>query len=76
MVGVHKAMNPVLIEEYSNEFELLVVEIKIANRNIRIMSGYGPQENWPEAERMQFFTALEKEIVKAELENKSILFRD
>ena len=72
MIGIHKAMKPVLIEEYSNEFELLVVEIKIANKNIRIMSGYGPQENWPESERMQFFTALEKEIVKAELENKSI----
>ena len=48
MIGVHKGLKPFLIEEYSSEFELLVVEVKIANKDIRIISGYGPQENWPE----------------------------
>ena len=37
------------------------------------MTGYGPQENWPESERIPFFLALEEEIVKAELAGKSIL---
>ena len=73
MIGVNKALKPVLIEEYSSEFELLVVEIQIANKEIRIMTGYGPQENWPESERLPFFITLEQEIVKAELEGKSIL---
>ena len=45
IVGVHKALHPILISEYNDPFELVVVEIKIANREIRIMSGYGPQEN-------------------------------
>ena len=45
MIGVHKALKPFLIQEYSNEFELLVVEISVANKSIRIISGYGPQEN-------------------------------
>ena len=73
MIGAHKGLKPVLITEYNEEFELLVIEIKIANKEIRIMSGYGPQETWPEQQRTPFFLALEEEIVKAELEGKSIL---
>ena len=73
MLGAHKALKPFLIEEYSDIFELLVVEIKIANRDIRILTGYGPQENWPESERMLFFNTLEEEIVKSELAGKSII---
>ena len=73
MIGVHKALKPCLIQEYSNEFELIVVEIKVSKKEIRIISGYGPQESWPEGERMPFFLALEQEIIKAEIEGKSIL---
>ena len=40
-IGVHKALQPVLISEYSVDFERIVVEIKIANREIRVMTGYG-----------------------------------
>ena len=72
IIGVHKALKPLLIEEYSEGFELLVVEVTVRNKDIRIISGYGPQESWPEAERMPFFVALEQEIVKAEMNGKSI----
>ena len=72
LIGAHKALNPILIEEYCEDFELLVVEIKVNNKEIRIITGYGPQETGPEAERMPFFLALEQEIVKAELQGKSI----
>ena len=73
IIGAHKALKPCVIQEYNSEFELLVVEIKVSNKEIRIMSGYGPQECWPENERMPFFLALEQEIIKAELAGKSIL---
>ena len=72
MIGAHKGLKPILISDYNEEFELLVVEITIANKKLRIMTGYGPQENWPEVQRIPFFLALENEIVKAELEGKSI----
>ena len=72
VIGVHKAFKPMLIEEYSDSFELLVVEIQIRNKEIRIISGYGPQETWKEEERLPFFQALEQEIIKAELLGKSI----
>ena len=75
LMGIHKALNPVLIEEYDKEFELLVAEIKVAKKEIRIITGYGPQENWTESDRLPFFIALEAEVVKAEMENKSVIIQ-
>ena len=72
LIGVHKGLKPVLIKEYSEHFELLVVEISVSNKDIRIISGYGPQESWPEEERIPFFTTLEEEINKAEMMGKSV----
>ena len=72
MVGVHCLLKPVLILEINDPFELLLVEIKVAKKEIRIISGYGPQENWSPAQRKPFFQALEEEVVKAELAGKSV----
>ena len=73
LVGIHKALNPMLIKDYSETFELITVEITVGNKEIRIISGYGPQEYWTEEEKMPFFMALEDEIVKAQLLGKSII---
>ena len=73
LIACKKYLNPKLIEEYEGEFELLVVEIELKGRQIRVISGYGPQENWPEDKRMPFFLALETEIEKAVLARKSVL---
>ena len=75
LIGIHKSLNPMLIKEYSSEFELLIVEIEIARRKIRIISGYGPQETWSEQDRLPFFLALEDEINKAEMENKEVFIQ-
>ena len=42
LIGAHKSLDPILIEEYSEDFELLVIEVKIGGMDIRIISGYGP----------------------------------
>ena len=67
MIGVHKALRPMLVREYSKNFELLCVDVKINNHEIRVISGYGPQETWIEDDRLPFFVALEDEICKAVL---------
>ena len=72
IIGVHKSLSPILIEEYSEDFELLVVEIKLGNKDTRIITGYGPQENWKREERTPFFDALEEEIVKAQTSDKAV----
>ena len=44
-MGVHERLDPVLINLYENEFELIVVETKIGKKSIRFITGYGPQED-------------------------------
>ena len=73
MIGAHKALHPVLIIELNDPFEIIVIEITIGKKDIRIILGYGPQENWTSNLREPFFNALEEEIVKAELAGKSII---
>ena len=73
MIGAHKALKPVLITQYDDTFELLVIEINVANKDVRVISGYGPQENFLATERVAFYEALEEEIIKAELSGKSII---
>ena len=60
-------------KEHNETFELLVVEIKIANKEIRVITGYGPQENWESNERTPFYIALEEEIAGAELQGRSVI---
>ena len=73
MLGIHKSLNPVLVEEYSETFELIVTEVKVEGQEIKVMSGYGPQESWKDSDKMPFFVALEEEISKAQMAGKSIL---
>ena len=72
MMGFHESLNPVLVTNYENEFELMVVEIKIGKKEIRFLTGYGPQEDWGDDLKAPFFVALNTEIAKALAENKSL----
>ena len=44
MLGIHVSLKPVFISEYSDTFELIVVEVKMATTCIRVITGYGPQD--------------------------------
>ena len=73
LMAVDEDLKPKLIEEYSEDFELLVVEVVAKNQAIRLITGYGPQENLEEEKRMEFFLALETEIERADLAGKSVI---
>ena len=66
-LAIHEDLKPKLVQEYSEEFELLVVEVKTEDGRIRVITGYGPQENWDEEKRLPFFMALKTEVDKSEL---------
>ena len=51
LIAGHSSLNPKLIEVYEDEFELIVVEVELKEKEIRVISGYRPQENWPEEKR-------------------------
>ena len=72
---VHKSLKPVLIEEYSDEFELIVVQVEIGDKEVRLIVGYGPQENWRKEDRMPFFAKLEEEVEKAKINDKPIIIQ-
>ena len=75
ILGIHNGLNPVLIEEYSDKFELLVTEIEAGNKKVRVITGYGPQETWTDEEKMPFWVAMEKEIAAAEIHGRSIIIQ-
>ena len=75
MLGVHVSHKPVLISEYSDDFEILVVQVRIGCKDIRLISGYGPQENLDIDKRMLFFASLEEEIVRTKVSKKSIILQ-
>ena len=49
------------------------MEISVCEMKIRLISGYGPQENWCENKKTPFFEALEAEVSRAELEGRSVI---
>ena len=75
LIAAHKSLDPILIEEYSEDFELIVIEVKIEGKDVRVITGYGPQENWRKDERLPFFMKLEEEIAKAKMLEKLIFIQ-
>ena len=73
IVGAHSSLQPILIQEYSDSFELVVIEVNVDDKVIRVISGYGPQETWTTDIKMPFFMTLEEEISKAELSGRSVI---
>ena len=53
LIAGHKDLNPKLIVQYEEEFELLVVEIELKETQVHIISGYGPKEKWPEMQKFK-----------------------
>ena len=53
MLGIHVFTKPVLISEYSDTFELIMVEVRVATKCIIIITGYGPQDSWEFDLKMQ-----------------------
>ena len=75
MCAIHQNLSPKLIEEYNEPFELLVVQIEVQNKSVRVMTGVGPQENWEENKRTPFFLALEADVVKANCAGISVIIQ-
>ena len=60
MLGIRVGLKHVLVSEYCQQFELIVIEIQAGNKGICLITGYGPQENWDDKNKIQFYRALEK----------------
>ena len=65
LLAIKNELSPKLINDYSEDTELVVVQIKTNKADLRIISGHGPQENWIEEKRAPFFEQIETEIEKS-----------
>ena len=81
LTAIDNNLNPVLISTGSEDFEALIIQVKIGSKDLRIFNCYGPQEqsqaqrpvNEQTAAINIFWQELEKEIINAYEDNCMIL---
>ena len=74
LTAVRHEIEPVLISQCEDEAEILVVQVKVGTRNIRILNAYGPQQLDVSPQiKLNFWQNLEKEIISAYEANCEII---
>ena len=69
LTAINKSLDPVLIRAVNDDIEILVVQCNIEQVNIRVINGYGPQEDEPSNKKLSFWQTLEEEINAAKNAN-------
>ena len=62
---VDSNLNPVLVTNCKDDTELLTVEVNIDTKKIRIINGYGPQEDDNLQDILAFWQEFESEVIRA-----------
>ena len=65
MTAVDPSLNPMLIAAKNEEAEVLTVQLELKDKKVRIINGYGPQEDDSQQNRLNFWLGLEEEIISA-----------
>ena len=67
LTAVKHELEPVLIYQSEEASEVMVVQVKVGDRNIRIFNAYGPQEvDVSPQTKLHFWQSIEKEIISAQ----------
>ena len=69
-LGVHKMFESTFIREGDDETVVMSVLVVVGDIPIRIIVGYGVQENATKERKEKFWDFIEKEVIQAELENQ------
>ena len=62
---VDENLNPVLISNCKDDIEILTVEADLGSKKLRIINGYGPQEDDEIQDVLCFWQELEAEVIRA-----------
>ena len=73
LTAIKVNLNPVLISPCNEDAEILVVQCQVNDQKIRIINGYGPQDDDELARRLDFWMSLEREIISAKDNNCLVL---
>ena len=75
LTAIRQSLSPVLISPIKDDVEILVVQCQVNKMKVRIINGYGPQDDEPLATRLECWSSLEQEIISAKDENCSVLLQ-
>ena len=75
VVGVDKDIESTLVREGNDVVEAIVVQVMLGTLSVKIIVGYGPQENASKEKKDKFWEFLEDEITKADLENQGLIIQ-
>ena len=76
LVACLSSLKPVLIFEGDCETEVLVIQVSLGVKNIRIIAGYGPQECAPVVVREKYRNTVEEQTERAHLAGCSIIIAE
>ena len=74
-VGVNKIFESTLLCEGDDETEVISVLVVVGEIQIRVIVGYGPQENVSKDKKEKFWDFLEKEVIQAESEEQGVIIQ-
>ena len=63
--AVKEDLNPVLVSQRDDDVEIVVVEADLGRKKLRIINGYGPQEDDDVQDILNFWQEFEKTIIQA-----------
>ena len=75
LTDVKRDLAPVLVGNVNTEIEILIVQCQVGQNKLRIINAYGPQEDEIHEKRLEFWQALEEEIIIAKNENCMFLLQ-
>ena len=74
-VGIDKNIESALIREGNDTTEVIVIQIILENMPVRLVVGYGPQENALKERKDAFWDFLEEEAIQADSENQGLIIQ-
>jgi exonuclease III len=75
LTAVDPSLNPMLISARNEEAEILTVQLKLNTLKLRVINGYGPQNDDTTQNKLNFWMGLEEEIIAAKSESCMILIQ-
>ena len=69
LTAVDPSLNPMLISTNNEEAEILTVQMEVNKMKIRLINGYGPQDDDSLQNRLNFWLGLDQEILSAKSES-------
>ena len=65
MTVVDEDLEPVLVSCGNEDVDVIAVQTKVGNNRIRVINGYGPQEDEDKQQLLNFWHEIEKEVISA-----------